>query len=282
MDDRLSNIERYYGLFARFARFSGKSVAELGCSTGYLLKAFRQQEQFSPIGIDIDRSALARGRAEHGNGIHFVESTASGIPLPNESVDVVYTVDTVEHLSRAEDIFRECYRLLRPGGVFLVHFHPWLGPYGSHLEDILPLPWLHTVFSMETLLNAAAYLYASDEYTPAYYWFDPDTGKRRPNPYTDHQHWKEYLNHMTIRQFRRMLKVLPFETVHFERIGFSGKAFRVGHWLRGLSQIPLLDEFFVFAVFCVLKKPIAHWASLPIRSTDPRVVRIGKPQGESE
>jgi len=102
-----------------------------------------------------------------------------------------------------------------------------------------------------------AYLY-SDEYTPPFYWFDPDTRERRPNPYTDHQHWNDYLNHMTIRRFRRMLEVLPFETVHFERIRFSGKAFRVGRLLRGLSQIPLLDEFFIFSVFSVLKKPLAH------------------------
>src|SRR6267142_4542075 len=112
----------------------------------------------------------------------------------------------------------------------------------------------HAVHSEVT----GAYLYDSDEYTPPFYWFDPDTGERRPNPYTDHQHWNDYLNHMTIRRFRRMLEVLPFETVHFERIGFSGKAFRVGRLLRGLSQIPLLDEFFIFSVFSVLKKPLAH------------------------
>lgn len=258
INDRMSNIETYRGLFARFARFSGKSVAELGCSSGYLLNGFRQQEQFSPIGIEIDRSKVARGRAEYGNAIHFVESTASTIPLPNESVDVVYTIETIEHLSRVEDIFRECYRILRPEGVFLIHFGPWLSPYGAHLEDILPLPWLHTVFSMDTLLNVAAYLYGSDEYVPASFWFDLDTGKRRPNPFTDHQRWNDFLNHMTIRRFRRMLKVLPFETVHIERLGFSGKAFRVGRWLRGLSQIPLLDEFFTFALFCVLKKPIGN------------------------
>ena len=46
----------------------------------------------------------------------------------------------------------EADRVLRPGGWFLVHFHPWLGPYGTHLEDIIPYPWANAIFSMDTLL----------------------------------------------------------------------------------------------------------------------------------
>src|SRR5687767_2149630 len=41
--DRNSNVDAYERLFAPFASFEGKDVFDLGCSTGYLLQAFRQR-----------------------------------------------------------------------------------------------------------------------------------------------------------------------------------------------------------------------------------------------
>jgi ubiquinone/menaquinone biosynthesis C-methylase UbiE len=215
------------------------------------------RDKFQAVGADIDAEALARGRATYGDSITRVQSTASSIPLPDASVDVIYTVDTVEHLSRARDMFAECYRVLRPGGRLLVHFQSWLGPWGAHLEDIIPFPWPHVVFSMDTLLHVAAYLYDSDEYVPACYWFDPQTGARRENPYHDRKRWQEFLNRMTIRQFERMVRTLPFAVVHTRRLEFGGRAFGWTRIFKRLAQVPVLDEFFSVAHFSVLEKPAA-------------------------
>jgi SAM-dependent methyltransferase len=255
--DRVSNMERYRELFSPFCRFQGKVVLELGCSEGYLLASFLQFERFTAIGADIDPAPLARGRAQHGDRIKFVQSTASCIPLPGESVDAIYTIDTVEHLSEPAAIMKECYRVLRPGGVFLIHFGPWRSHDGSHLEDIITFPWPHVFFSMDTLLKVAASLYDSGEYKPACYWLDPETGAKRPNPYLDRERWRVFLNRMTIAGFRRLLRQLPFEVVHFRRIGFGGKAFPLARALKGLAQAPVLNEFVTRTVFCVLRRPAA-------------------------
>jgi ubiquinone/menaquinone biosynthesis C-methylase UbiE len=251
--DRTSQIADYQAVFSPFVALGDKVVAELGCSRGYLLNAFLQSERFTAIGIDSDPSVLRVGAKEYPD-IRFVQSTASSIPLPDASVDVIYTIDTVEHLSRPQEIILECYRVLRPGGQFLVHFHPWLGPYGAHLEDIIPFPWPHVVFSMETLLATAADIYDSDGYEPACYWFDSETGKRRPNPYRNLAYWREFLNRMTIRQFRRVLATTSFDVEHFEQLGFGGRRFPLARYLSGIARIRGLDEFFVRAVFCVLRK----------------------------
>lgn len=252
--DRTSQIADYRTLFAKFVTLRDKVVAELGCSRGYILDAFLRSEPFTPIGIECDAKALAAGAKEYPR-VRFVQSTASSIPLPDASVDVMYTIDTVEHLSRPAEIFQECYRVLRPGGRFLVHFHPWLGPYGAHLEDIIPFPWPHVVFSMETLLATAATIYDSERHVPACYWIDPDTGKRRPNPYRNVEFWREFLNRMTIRQFRRVLAATPFEVEHFEQVGFGGRRFSWARYLGGAARLPVLDEFFARAVFCAMRKP---------------------------
>ncbi len=254
-DDREQQAGEYKRLFARFSDFEGKTVLDLGCNSGYLLAAFLERETFTAIGADIDQDALDRGRAEHGDRILFVQSGPGSLPLPDGAVDVIYSTDTFEHLTEPGAMLQECARVLRPGGLVLIHFHPWLGPYGSHLEDVIAFPWAHTVFSMDTLLDVASYLYSSGEYTPACYWFDPKTGERRPDPFVDHERWREFLNKMTIRRFRRVTAASPFRVVHLEPQGFGGSRYPLARALRGLARLPVAEEFASNGVFAVLRKP---------------------------
>jgi SAM-dependent methyltransferase len=261
--ERVSSIDHYEQLFDGFTSFDGKTVLELGCSSGYLLQSFLERHRFRAVGADIDPKVIARGREQYGHRIEFVETTATSIPLPAGSADVVYTVDTVEHLSRPPAIFMEVHRVLKPGGVFLIYFAPWYGPHGAHLEDIIPFPWPHVLFSMDTLLDVAAHLYESPRYVPACYWYDLETGERRPNPYLDHAWWKVFLNDLTIRKFDRLIRTLPFEIVHNRRLGFGGRSYRFARMLGWTAQVPVLNEFFIKAIFCVLRKPDASTARIP-------------------
>jgi ubiquinone/menaquinone biosynthesis C-methylase UbiE len=259
--DRVEQVDEYVHLFRPFVSFAGNTVCELGCNVGYLLDGFLQRENFRAIGLDIDADALEIARETYGSRIEFVGTTATAIPLPDDSVDVMYTIDTVEHLSHPRQILAECFRVLRPGGTLLVHFHAWLGPYGSHLEDIIPFPWPNVVFSMDTLLKVAAHLYESPDYKPACYFLDPGTGRRKPNPYLDHARWNEYLNHIKIGEFRRMIRELPFDVIHLENIGFGGKCFPLARRLSRLAQWPIAEEFFTKATFTVLRKRnLGAWA----------------------
>ena len=252
--ERVANIEDYRKVFGSLCSFEGKTVMELGCNHGYLLHAFLQDATFTAIGADIDPKALDKGRRLYGDQIRFVQTTPATVPIADASIDVIYCIDTVEHLSRPKEMLLDCYRALRPGGVLLVHWHPWLSPYGSHLEDIIPFPWSHVFFSMDNLLQVAAEIYDSPGYVPAYYWFDED-GNRRANPFLDHQRWAEFLNKMTVSDFRKLIRGLPYERVSFRRVGFGGKAYKAARLLRGLAHVRFADEFFLKAVVCVLRKP---------------------------
>jgi ubiquinone/menaquinone biosynthesis C-methylase UbiE len=220
-----------------------------------LINSFSQHEKFRAIGAELDPEALEIARENYGDRIEFIQSTPDKIPLPDASVDVIYSIDTFEHLSKPTEILNECYRVLRPNGLLLLHFGAWLTPYGSHLEDIIPIPWANVVFSMDTLLQVAAHLYESPDYKVACYYVDPQTGKRKPNPFVNKKKWDEFLNHITIRGFRKIISRLPFETVHLENIGFGGKSFKAGRYVGKLSRVPLAEEFFTKATFAALKKP---------------------------
>jgi SAM-dependent methyltransferase len=254
ISDRVEQIDDYQQLFKQFCAFEGKTVLEIGCNKGYMLDSFLRHESFTAIGGDINTDALEYGRDKFGEKIEFIQTTPKSIPLGDESVDVAYTIDTVEHLSDPKAIFLEALRVLKPGGWFLVHFHPWFGPYGTHLEDIIPYPWANVFFSMNTLLDVAAHVYDKPDYKVPCYFEDEKTGAKRPNPYLDREMWGEYLNQITLRQFRSMLKELPFELVHKEQIGFGGKVFSLGKYMSAFANVPVMDEFFTKAYFCVLRK----------------------------
>lgn len=255
VQDRVESLTEMRALFAPFASFKDKTVLDLGCSSGYLLDSFLSRESFTAIGADISAEVLARGRERYGDRIRFVQATPTTIPVESDSVDIVYSIDTVEHLSRIREIFLEIHRVLKPGGIALIHFGPYRNPYGSHLEDIIPFPWPHMFFSMSTLLSVAARLYDSPDYPVACYSRDERTGQRKPNPYLDEAHWNTFLNHITIRQFNRMCRALPLRMVHQERIGFGGRTFKIGRLVRLLARVPLLDDFFCNALYTVLEKP---------------------------
>lgn len=254
---RVADTSRYRELFTRFVSFKGKTVLDLGCNRGYLLHSFLQHENFTAIGADLVPYYLKDARRDYGDIIQFIQSTPTTIPLPDNSVDVVYTIDTVEHLSQPKEIFTEVFRVLKPGGQCLVHFNPWLNPHGSHLEDIIAFPWPHVFFSMDTLLTVAAKLYDSPAYQTSCYFLDNE-GKKKPNPFLDRANWNTYLNYMTIKKFNLLLKELPCVVNHQERIGFGGSTFKMSRMVRGLAQVPVFDEFFTSVLFTVLTKSEAR------------------------
>ena len=255
VEDRVSNVARYHEVFSQFASFRDKTVLELGCSAGYILNSFLEKEPFTAIGADISPDVLEQGRKLYGDRIRFVQTTPTSIPVEDESVDIVYTVDTVEHLSEPEAIFRDVHRILKPGGQFLINFGPWYNACGAHLEDIIPFPWPQVFFSMDTLLNVAAHIYDSPDHKAACYWFDEKTGERRPNPYLDREKWRTYLNDVTIRKFKRIVRDLPFEQVYFRCNGFGGATFKAARAVSWLAQVPVLNEVFTQHIYCVLRKP---------------------------
>ncbi|MCG8343451.1 MAG: methyltransferase domain-containing protein [Chlorobiales bacterium] len=73
------------------------------------------------IGLNITKSQVGRARknvADAGleKSIDLREGSATEMPIENESVDLVVSVESAFHYRSREDFFREAFRVLRPGG----------------------------------------------------------------------------------------------------------------------------------------------------------------------
>ncbi len=102
---------------------TGKRVLDAACGEGYG-SALLSGQATAVTGIDIDAAAIAHARASYAalSNVRFEEGSAAALPLPDASVDVVVSFETIEHLPRAEQprMLAEFARVLAEDGVLIL------------------------------------------------------------------------------------------------------------------------------------------------------------------
>ena len=105
---------------ARMPVESGETVLDLGTGSGYALRALRETRQIGR-GIGLDGSAEmvrnARGYADDDR-LEFVHGDFHRLPLAEDSVDHVWSMEAFYYAEEPLAVLRELSRVLKSGGTF--------------------------------------------------------------------------------------------------------------------------------------------------------------------
>lgn len=95
------------------------SVLDVGCGTGLLVK-YLTKNKFKAIGCDYEKEAIKT--ALRINKINVVYGSATKLPFPKNSFDLVTSISVIEHLTPKEvkQFLNETKRVLKPNGYLFV------------------------------------------------------------------------------------------------------------------------------------------------------------------
>ncbi|MBW0016919.1 MAG: class I SAM-dependent methyltransferase [Mycobacterium sp.] len=110
-----------------------QQVLDVGCGTGYLLRALAANYPGAQqlVGIDAAPSMIETAKSlARDNRLTFSTGVAEQLPFPDASMDLVVSSTSFDHWSDQGAGLVECARVLRPGGhlVLVDQFSRWLIP----------------------------------------------------------------------------------------------------------------------------------------------------------
>jgi SAM-dependent methyltransferase len=116
-DVAIEHLHRY-AIAREFAR--GKTVLDLASGEGYgahLMSSVAAQV----FGIELCPEAVAHAQSRyHGNNLEFLVGSCTVLPIADDSIDLVVSFETIEHIRDQDEMLDEIRRVLKPDGSLLL------------------------------------------------------------------------------------------------------------------------------------------------------------------
>lgn len=136
-----------------------KNILDVGCGIGGSSLYLAQKFGATATGVTLSpvqaNRAIERAQAAHLNA-HFQVADALNLPFADNSFDLVWSLESGEHMPDKVKCLQECYRVLQPGGtlIFVTWCHrstaqtPLTPDEQKHLEEIYRVYCLPYVLSL--------------------------------------------------------------------------------------------------------------------------------------
>jgi SAM-dependent methyltransferase len=110
----------------------GRRVLDVGGGPGYFAGAFADAG-LRYIGVEPNPDEMhAAGPVLARESGTFVRASGMALPFADDSVDICLSSNVAEHVPRPWELGGEMLRVTRPGGLVVLSYTVWLGPFGGH------------------------------------------------------------------------------------------------------------------------------------------------------
>ena len=121
--------------------FGGKVVLDAGCGSGKFSAALARFGAREVIGVDIGVKGLRFARAQaakadYGSRLKYVDGSLLDLPLPDASVDMVWSNGVVHHTADYEKCIAEFARVVKPGGGLFLYVNGRFGLFELLLDAL--------------------------------------------------------------------------------------------------------------------------------------------------
>lgn len=111
---------------------AGRTVLDVGGGPGYFATAF-DDAGLRYIGVEPEPGEMhAAGTVSAGERGTFVRASGMALPFADDSVDICLSSNVAEHVPRPWQLGGEMLRVTRSGGLAVLSYTVWLGPFGGH------------------------------------------------------------------------------------------------------------------------------------------------------
>lgn len=114
--------EHFHRYYAVQELIKNKIVVDAACGEGYGTFLLSQHAKLA-IGIDIDSDSIQRARNKYiSDRGQYIHSSIEKLPLNDQSIDVVVSFETIEHVSRTAqyEFLKEVKRVLKKEGYLII------------------------------------------------------------------------------------------------------------------------------------------------------------------
>lgn len=140
-----NEIGRWRALFSKCP--SGAKLLDVGTGTGFIA-LIAAECGLAVTAVDWSEPMMAHARkkaAAGGYNIRFILGETEELPFDNETFDILASRHVIWTLADPPKIFREWFRVLKPGGIVYADYSPLTGEhhrghhYSEEVEKNLPL-----------------------------------------------------------------------------------------------------------------------------------------------
>ena len=151
-------------LLEKYVQLEGKKLLEIGSGLGVNHIVWTKKYGINGYGIEPDALGFESSYKISKELIEFnglnpekiIDAVGESIPFDNDSFDIVYSTNVLEHVQNPGKVIDEGIRVLKPGGTMQIVYPNYHSYFDGHYALFHPPPYFQKFFPMvcETYLGA--------------------------------------------------------------------------------------------------------------------------------